>query len=572
MNKQEDLYYEALSESIKSLRQGKISESEIKRQIEESIEIFENPDKWEEVPIDIETFIVSPQYLDLKNYVWPNVKKQLIEFYHGNYREAVFDEAIGAGKSWKSSIIATYEVYRILCLRSPHKEFGLAPKSKIAFMNMSLTATNAKDIVFGNILARIDDSPWFRDHAPRDPKIKSVIRFLNKNVYIVPGNSKETFPAGYNIFAAIIDEAAWYQEKEGRSAAEDIFTSIDRRIKSRFKNFGKIVIISNPRYVDDFIEKKMKQEDPTVYKQRSALWDIKPGFDLSEAATFEATAQTEDGLLKIRIPTMFFKDYHANPEMFLRDFCAIPSLALEPYIKDQKAIDDAYKIDRVKNLWKQGYLLSDGGDDYGTPVYIHVDLGLNKDACGIAAVTKYRNLVIAVLLAEIKGSKKHNREVDFSEVRDLIMRMKAKGFKIRKISFDGWQSVDSIQQLRKKFGKFTNAEGRQEEIVEVLSIDRSMAPYDTLKGLLMDRRLRVPAFETLTKELRRLELIKGVKVDHPKHGSKNVSDALAGACYWAAGNELPEPAMYNSETDSAKGKMKLKDTRLPDGDIILIKN
>ena len=567
MNKQEDLYYEALSESIKNLRQEKVSESEIRRQLEESIEIFENPDKWDEVPVDIETFIESTEYLDLKNYVWPEVKKELIEFYRGNFREAVFDEAIGAGKSWKASIIATYEVYRVLCLRSPHKEFGLAPKSKIAFMNMSLNATNAKDIVFGNILARIDDSPWFRQHAPRDPKIKSVIRFLKKNVYIVPGNSKETFPAGYNVFAAIIDEAAWYHEKEGQSVAEDIYTSIDRRIKSRFKSFGKIVIISNPRYVDDFIEKKMKTEDPTVYKRRSALWDVKPGFDLSEKATFEISAQTEDGLTKIRIPSMFYLDYHKNPEMFLRDFCAIPSLALEPYLKDYAAIEEAFKTDRIKNIWKQGYLLTEAGDEYKTPIFIHVDLGLTGDACAVVGVQKYRNLYIAPLVARIQGSKKHNREVDFSEVRDLIMRVKAKGFRIGKISFDGWQSVDSIQTLKKKFpAKEVN--GRKEETVEILSIDRNIAPYDTMKGLLMDRRLRLPDFAILRKELRSLELIKGTKVDHPKKGSKDVADALAGACFWAAGMEVNAPAAYNDQMPSGK----LKQPAGKEADEVLIRN
>ena len=560
----EKLYYEHLKESIKNL-----TPDQQKRQIEEAIAVFQDPDRWDQVPVDVETFIDSDEFLGLKNYVWPEVKRQIVEFYRGGYREAVFDEAIGAGKSWKASIIATYEAYRMLCLKNPQKEFHLAPRSRIAFMNMSLNADNAKDIVFGNISARIDDSAWFREHAPRDPKIKSVIRFLNKNIYIVPGNSKETFPSGYNIFAAILDEAAWYKEKDNESSAQKIYNAMDRRIRSRFKEFGKLVVISSPCYTDDFIERKMAEakKDDSIYAVRSALWDVKPGFDLSPAATFPVTTQTDDGPKEIRIPVLFVKDYQKNPEMFLRDFAAIPSLTLEPYLKDQTSIDDAFKIERIKNIWKQGYLLNDAGDDYGTPCFIHVDLGLSKDACGIAMVTKYRNLVIAPLLARIQGSKKHNREVDFSEVRDLIMRLKAKGFNIKKISFDGWQSVDSIQQLRKRFPAYTDANGKREETVEVLSIDRSLAPYDTLKGLLMDRRLRLPAFEILAKELRRLELIKGVKVDHPRNGSKDVADALAGACFWAAGNEINSPAVYNSQVATGTLKRPGKDQ-----DEVLIRN
>jgi hypothetical protein len=252
--------------------------------------------------------------------------------------------------------------------------------------------------------------------------------------------------------------------------------------------------------------------------------------------------------------------------MFLRDFAAIPSLTLEPYIKDGAAIDDAFKLDRIKNIWKQGYLLSDAGDDYGMPCAIHVDLGLTKDACGIAMVCKYRNLVIAPMIARIQGSKKHNQEVDFSEVRDLIIRLKAKGFNIIKISFDGWQSADSLQQLRRKFPD-RKVDGKVVKIVEMLSVDRDLGPYDTLKGLLQERRLRLPQFDILSKELRHLELIKGMKVDHPRKGSKDVADALAGACYWIAGNEVAAPAMWNSEARSDQRRPAGKDE-----DAVLIKN
>ena len=553
----EKLYYERLKESIKSL-QPELTKDQVAQQLSEAIAVFTDPERWDEVPVDIETFIESPDYLNLKNYVWPEVKKELIEFYAGNYREAVFNEAIGAGKSWKASIIAIYEVYRILCLKNPQKEFNLAPRSKIAFMNMSLNAEQAKDIVFGNIQARVDESPWFIKNARRDPKIRSVIRFPAKSIYIVPGNSKESFPAGYNIFAAILDEAAWYLEKDNESLAQKIYNAMDRRIRSRFRDFGKLVIISSPRYTDDFIERKMREAitDKTIYARRSALWDVKPGFDLSETATFKVQAQTDNGLEDIKIPVIFFKDYHKNPELFLRDFAAIPSLTLEPYIKDHKSIEDAAKLDKIKNLWKQGYLLYDEPDRYGTPCYIHVDLGLKKDACGVVMVTRYKNLIIAPLVAQIQGSKQHSGEVDFSEIRDLILRLRAKGFNIKKISFDGWQSIDSIQQLKKRGFD-----------VEVLSIDRSLAAYDTLKGLLMERRLRVPAFEPLLKELRRLELIKGVKVDHPKNGSKDIADALAGACYWAAGNEISLPAIFNETMRPTKSPVKAHEV-----DEILIKN
>ena len=526
------------------------------KQSEELLFLIENPD-YQFKPVDIETFINDPHYLNLDQYCWPEVKKELIEFYRGNYSEAVLDKAIGGGKSFWASIAATYEAYRILCFKDPVKQFKLAPKSKIAFMNMSLNATNARDVVFGDILARIEDSPWFKINAPHNPRKRSVIEFTAKSVYIIPGNSKETFPSGYNIFSAIIDEAAWYIEKKNAqgkyiSKAEEIYSAMKRRITSRFGLFGKIIIVSNPRYVDDFIEKKMKEaeSDPAIYSSRKTLWDMKPG--LKDLTFVKVTY----GTVQYSIPEIFLKDFNINPELFMRDFMAVPVQALEPYIKDWAAIEAAYKTVKVRNIWKQGYLLTDEGDRYGGPCFLHVDLALNKDAAGVAMVTRYKNLVIAPLLARIQGSQK--KEVQFDQIREMIYTLKRKGFNIRKISFDGWQSIDSIQQLKKKGFD-----------VEVLSIDRTLGPYDTMKGLFNEGRLKIPTFQPLLDELQRLELVEGRKVDHPKNSSKDVADALAGACYWAAGDEYNSPAVYSPTMIGKKTGAKAD---IKDDDEVLIIN
>jgi len=493
---------------------------------------LENPE-YEFQPVDIKTFIEHPYYLNLNEYCWPEVKKDLIAFYDSDFPTAVLDEAIGAGKSTFSSIVATYEAYRMLCLKDPVKHFKLMPKSKIAFMNMSLNAQNAKDIVFGDILARIDDCQWFKDNAPRNERKRSVIEFPHKHVYIIPGNSKETFPAGYNIFSAIIDEAAWYIEKKNMqgkitSVAEEIFNSMKRRISSRFGKFGKIVLISNPRYVDDFIEKKMKEAktDKTIFARRRALWDVKP--DLKEARMIKIGYNNR----KFKIPEIFVKDFRLNPELFMRDLMALPVEALEPYIKDWATVENAYKSMKIRNIWKQGYLLTDELDRYGGPCFIHIDLSLNKDECGFAMVTKYRNLVIALCIAQLLPNKK--KEIEFEKVREMVYTLKRKGFNIKKVSLDGWQSIDTIQQLKRK--QFD---------AEILSIDRNLAPYDTLKGLLNEGRFKMPQFQPALNELQRLELVDGKRVDHPAGSDKGITDAIAGACYWAAGNEVNEMAIYS---------------------------
>jgi len=91
-----------------------------------------------------------------------------------------------------------------------------------------------------------------------------------------------------------------------------------------------------------------------------------------------------------------------------------------------------------------------------------------------------------------------------------------------KVTYDSWNSVEALQEL--------NSKGFR---AEELSVDRNIAPYQYLKDCFFDSRISLYHYEHLIGELSRLEK-KADKVDHPANGSKDVSDALAGAvwgCY-----------------------------------------
>ena len=110
-------------------------------------------------------------------------------------------------------------------------------------------------------------------------------------------------------------------------------------------------------------------------------------------------------------------------------------------------------------------------------------------------------------------------EVELAEIRELIIELKNRGFNILKVTYDGYQSADSIQIL--------NNSGIE---AATRSVDRDTGPYDTLKDLIYDERLDTYYCWLVVEELKNLTTIQGgVKVDHPDHGSKDVSDALAGS-------------------------------------------
>jgi hypothetical protein len=139
-----------------------------------------------EPPVDIVTFIEEPYYMNANDECWTSIKKDLQDLtegldqynFVGKYQEAVFDEGIGSGKSYKTSLIISYLVYRTLILKNPQRFFGLANATGIYFINMSVTAQQAHNVVFGEVKSRVTNSPWFNQfgYLPQQ-EVKSELRF-----------------------------------------------------------------------------------------------------------------------------------------------------------------------------------------------------------------------------------------------------------------------------------------------------------------------------------------------------------------------------------------------------------
>lgn len=499
---------------------------------QELMEIYDQP------PAPVAEFLHSPLYLNLGDRVYPVVEDTLRQIVSGRYQEAAVCWGIGSGKSFLSSLAISYLVHRTLCLRNPQAYYGLAPGSTIAFLNMGASAAQAHRVVFSEIKHRIDGSPWFHRFCGDDLKILAgEIRFP-KNLLIVTGNSAETCPLGYNLLGAVLDEAAWLtQTSEGRhDAAEEIYHALQRRIRSRFFDQGLLVLISSPRHVGDFMERKLAEAEdhPALYASRRALWEVKP------ARLYCGEFFEYEGL---QVPVEYRDDFRRHPERALRDLAARPTEAYQAYFTDVEALEACCDLPGPAPLDEHGRWRADFRAPDRLPRFLHVDLGLKHDACGLVMVhcevgqasrlsdpvaPEPRFLgdrrdayptdpeIFADLVCRFVAPE--GGEVDFARIRELIADLRRRGFNLAQVSFDGWQSVDSRQILK-----------RQGFRTALVSVDRDLAAYETLKALVTEGRLHLPRHEVLLTELRRLELVRGMKVDHPRGGSKDVADALAAA-------------------------------------------
>lgn len=508
-------------------------------------------------PVTIEQFIDSPEHLNASEQCCGAVRDALLRLFDPEvgYREGALIWGIGAGKSYLVSIATAYIAYKLLCLPDAAAHYGLAPGSQIAIANFSVTASQAKAVVFEEIAARIDASPAFQQPGfERDKTIRSELRWPERGLHIVPGNSQATSALGLNVLAAVVDEASWLPDiadsirvagqmsSRTYDAAEELYNALIKRMLSRgnakWREDTLLLMISSPRYVGDFLEGKQLEarSNTQIYSSRIPTWVGYPANGLS-GGTFQ---DDKCG----NVPVEYFQQFKRDPERARRDLGAVPSLAIGGFFSDPAVIRDHVNPDRHSPFLSDGQLSPEFRGEGMPPLYIHVDLGLTRDACGVAgAYVKADHVVLA--FAKRITAEEHGGEIDFELVRQFVTSLRDEyGWEIRGVSYDGWQSVDSQQMLRK-------AGIRTEQV----SVDKNTQAYDTFKGLLLEDRLDYYYDELLFRELEALELIRGVKVDHPRGGSKDVSDAAAGCVFGAAQHmdQMPRLPDVYTNVDAGAG-------------------
>ena len=135
--------------------------------------------------------------------------------------------------------------------------------------------------------------------------------------------------------------------------------------------------------------------------------------------------------------------------------------------------------------------------------------------------------IIIDLLVRVRAPS--GGEIMLADIRRLIYGLKDDlGFKLEKVTMDGFESTDTKQQLRRK-----------RIHSDILSVDRDLLPYYDLREAIYENRIEFPPYmvrynpgdthltEVAVKELQEL-IDEGKKIDHPPDGSKDVADAIAG--------------------------------------------
>lgn len=541
--------------------------------------------------------------LDPRTKIRPGVKKALIDIFGKDtdperisiVRRAMFTGGIGTGKTTLASVALAYMVHWVSCLRDPQKYFGLLSGSRIAFMLMSTKGSQTSEVLFSDIKARCANSPWFQKYAPfnaDDSKRRNQMRFA-RDIWIIPGNSQETTFEGYNILAGVLDEGDSHRVTEVKDYADAGWNTIENRISSRFTDLvtgdhkGLIIAIGQMKMADGFMARKKKElEDeieaatragktPQAYVVSMTIWeshgwesyrDPKTGkipvfyYDINRRVIVPSgpAAQVAHSSHVLRIPNAYRKLFEKDPVKALRDQAGIPPQIEDPFI----AMTD--RVDAAMDRYEQHHpdLLHPVTSNPFNPQFhellvpaqnvkrvLHVDIGYASQGDAGAMAMGYVKEVV-----DVDGEWKPYIVFDFllriiprggedlmlRTFRDKIVQLRnERGFNIRLVSYDGFQSQDSQQILRKQY-RFNVAE---------VSADRSKGPYEDLREAINEQRIEFPRYKTLLKRndtdnicVVRKELLElqdvGRKIDHPPRGSKDIADAMACVVSTLMGNDV----------------------------------
>jgi hypothetical protein len=525
-------------------------------------------EEFDEKPVDLRTFVRSPEYLglpELSDYQYTLIEKSsqiykdstLIKLFgeeEGKIRfkqtanEVVAQLGKGSGKDYCSTIAVAYIVYLLLCLKDPATYYGKPPGDSIDIINIAINSQQASNVFFKGFKTRIEKSPWF---AGRYTDKAAEVKF-DKAITVHSGHSEREAWEGYNVIVVILDEISGFaienttghdQAKTGAAIYDMYRASVD----SRFPDFGKVILLSFPRYKNDYIQQRynavVADVETVVRDHKFKMDEDLP--DGTQGNEFEIQWE-EDHILSYKIPRVYalkrptwevnpvrkiddFKvAFFTNPLDALSRFACMPPDAVDAFFKSKEKVERAFNkahlaVDNFGRL--EEWFIPDPDKEY----FIHVDLAQKHDHCAVAMahVNKWVNVKVTdtysqpAPIVEIDAVRfwtpTKDKSVDFTEVKDYILSLKTRGFKIRVCTFDRWNSHDMMQQL-KQYGINT----------EILSVAKKH--YDDMAMVVAEERVVGPHIPLLIDELLQLRIMRD-RVDHPRKGSKDLADAVCGSIY-----------------------------------------
>lgn len=520
-----------------------------------------------------------------------------------NFEEFILAFGKGAGKDLTIANLMTYIIYWLACHNDPQETLGIKSGEPIDIVNVAFDADQAKSVFFEKFARKIKETinpvtgKNFFEECGMDID-KSILRdgiLFPKNIRCWSMNSRECKSEGKNIAFAIFDEVGQFRFDKAQSIHKHIRSSAKTRFAKYFKLFFISFLTSGNDYMAHLIE-AAEQGAPKTYFDRAATWEVRSEKDcpkelkkyverkenyLDEYDRDPGTAMLmyeckvpkfrSNNLIKRgekilncvnqerKSPIIFpdkqegedyerFWVFNPNEEEFEAWFRPGTTYEIESMIKEYEKNPSEQVENKIKEERER---------HRSAEYYVHIDLSRGVvDNAGLCVGHAYNVLdkkkIYIDLMMQIRAEvdeEGHKKEIDIEQVLHFIVHLKkTKKFPINKLTMDGWNSALFLQICEKN-----------EIPAEILSLEKDMAPYDTLKDFIYREDINMYFYPPVIRELTELIIDdKTKKVDHPKkstwrqkeeglgRGSKDCADCAAGVVYSIMKGDDEEPLSYGA--------------------------
>lgn len=404
--------------------------------------LFEFIRQLERMPVGIETFIDSPEFLGATDLtLWPEVRKAIVEanqyWWRGDiaFNAALLMGATGTGKTSIGQVTTMYHVYLLSCLRNPQAVYSFPKATSIVFALMGAKPRVVNKVLYVPMRKMIESMPYFQRYMMPAKLIESEMYFEEKNIRIAQSGGDEDAILGEAIIGGVVDEINFMnvvlrskkaEVTSGRAGlydqAEQVHSTMQRRKRGRFTRpgpvIGLVIASSSTRYKGDFTDKQKafleKNGIKTTYIYNRRQFDVVPkerfsgrtfrlliGNDIHhDTRVLRDDEETPVGAWVENVPIEYIDDFRKRPYDALRDVMGIANNALSPFIKSRHKIYECVEYGKELNLGsilvRDHVILGEHGmpqvkagtycQNPSRPRYVHIDLSRNADRCGIAMV------------------------------------------------------------------------------------------------------------------------------------------------------------------------------------------
>jgi len=415
------------------------------------------------------------------------------------YSELVLKCGMKGGKTELISAMSCVEEWKLYLLGDPQAHYGLPKGKEIYIINVATDKEQAKDTVFASTEARIKNSKFY---SQRDFKSgQYTFEFPHTHTKMLSGHSNSASIVGRTAKLVLFDELARFTEKKtGRSSGKTVYTSLTRST-APFRDDARIASLSSVIHEEDMICElfDLSKEIPSMLGFWLATWEINPNLPFD--------CQYLQNELK------------KSPEDFWRDFGCQPAKAIEKYIRDRLKIKKMFVAGRKAGLVNpfsdEGTLKDSFHGEEDVNYFMHLDPAVNNCSFGMAIAGKKGGIISVPLAYGVVA--KGNSEIDFEELKVLIGLILDRFPNMNKVSFDSYIAASLAQYITKRGVN-----------VEFMSVQKSQYDAFKIEGLYREI-IRTYPNRVLDRELKGLDLLNGKKIEKPAKGSKDISDAVAGA-------------------------------------------